>query len=45
MAGALPAPANEFADNSVLVTGNWYRLCVAETGIYQLDSDGLKPWA
>ncbi len=36
------SPANEFADNSVLATGDWYRLCVDETGIYQLGYDDLQ---
>ncbi len=35
-------PANEFAYNSVLATGDWYKLCVDETGIYQLGYDDLQ---
>jgi len=36
------APANEFADNSLLTKGDWYKLCVDETGIYQLGYDDLQ---
>ncbi len=35
-------PAQTYADNSVLATGNWYKLCVNKTGIYKINYDDLE---
>ncbi len=32
---------HEYADNSVLSGGDWYKLCLEETGIYKLDYNHL----
>ncbi|MEM6800611.1 MAG: type IX secretion system sortase PorU [Bacteroidota bacterium] len=37
--GAWNLSAQDYAANSVLREGNWYKIAVVETGIYKLDSD------
>ncbi len=33
--------ANDYKNNSVLSSGNWYKICVDETGVYKIDYDDL----
>ena len=33
--------ARAYADNSVLAQGDWYKLCVSETGLYRLTHDDM----
>ncbi len=35
-------PVHEYADNSVLAEGRWYKLCVDETGVYRLNYEDLE---
>ena len=35
-------PAHEYAENSVLAEGRWYKLCVEETGVYRLNHEDLE---
>ena len=35
-------PVDEYAENSVLATGNWYKISVEETGIYKVTWDDLN---
>ncbi|MFO8066756.1 MAG: type IX secretion system sortase PorU [Bacteroidales bacterium] len=34
-------PKHEYADNSVLASGDWYKVCVDKSGVYQLDYNDL----
>lgn len=38
------AGIDSYADNSVLASGNWYRIKVQETGIYKITHDQLTEW-
>ncbi len=38
---AMVHPKNNFVQNSVLATGDWYRLATSETGIYKISYDDL----
>ncbi len=38
---ALPSPGKQWAGSSVLSAGNWYRICVEETGVHRLGYDEL----
>ncbi|TVR42301.1 MAG: T9SS C-terminal target domain-containing protein [Bacteroidia bacterium] len=35
-------PGADFAENSVLANGSWYKICVEETGIYRLGYNDLE---
>ncbi|MDR4987270.1 MAG: type IX secretion system sortase PorU [Bacteroidales bacterium] len=35
-------PVQSFAENSVLATGSWYKLCVEETGVYRIAYEDLE---
>lgn len=34
--------AQKYAEQSVLASGNWYKLCIEETGVYKLDYSYLE---
>ncbi len=36
------AGADRYADESALATGDWYKLCVEETGVYRLEYEDLE---
>lgn len=41
-AGITYEPLQEYASNSVLSSGTWYKVCLDETGIYQLTAGDLS---
>ncbi len=40
-AGVMRSPARSYRQNSVLSSGNWYKIAVQQTGIYRLSYDNL----